>query len=187
MAAGMETTAKLWEHARTSPIPGGTTMEPYVSGRSVAPDEPRLVIPALARFYVYARGFGWLIIRLAVGGTLLVHGWAKLMGPGIAAFASGSLARRGIEPALPLAYVIFFNETIGAVCVMLGLFTRVVAAMIAVEMAVVTFVAHFPNGYGWNVQGGGWEFPFMWGLIFFGIALRGGGPYSIDRLLGREI
>jgi putative oxidoreductase len=149
--------------------------------------EPRLVLPFLTQFYVWAREISWLIIRLTVGGTLFIHGWNKLMGPGVAAFASGSLARRGIEPALPLAYVIFFNETIGAICLMLGLFTRVVAASIAIEFALITFVAHFKNGYGWTSQGGGWEFPLLWGLIVFAIALRGGGPYSLDRKLGWEI
>jgi len=27
----------------------------------------------------------------------------------------------------------------------------------------------------------------MWGLLFFAIALRGGGPYSLDRKIGREL
>jgi putative oxidoreductase len=162
-------------------------MQRYVRERFVPDGEPRLLVPALAPFYGTVRDLGWPIVRLAVGGTLLVHGIAKLMGPGVAAFASGSLARRGIEPSLPLAYVIFFNETVGALCIIFGLFTRFIAAMIAVEMAIITFVAHFPNGYGWNSPGGGWEFPLMWGLIFFAIALRGGGPYSLDRALGREI
>ena len=34
---------------------------------------------------------------------------------------------------------------------------------------------------------GGWEYPLFWGLILFAIALRGGGPYSIDRKLGWEL
>jgi putative oxidoreductase len=162
-------------------------MQTYSNDHTYSDREPRLAIPRLAPFYAHAREISWLIVRLAVGGTLLVHGWNKLMGPGVAAFASGSLARRGIEPSLPLAYVVFFLETVGAICIMLGLFTRVIAAMIAVEMAVITFVAHFPNGYSWNAPGGGWEFPFMWGLIFLAIALRGGGPYSLDRKLGWEV
>jgi putative oxidoreductase len=33
----------------------------------------------------------------------------------------------------------------------------------------------------------GYEYPLMWGLIMLAIALRGGGPYSIDRRLGREL
>jgi putative oxidoreductase len=162
-------------------------MDRYVGGGSVPLGEPRPLIPALAPFYAWVRDLSWLLIRLTAGGILLVHGWGKLMGPGVAAFAGGTLTRRGIEPSLPLAYVLFFNETVGAVCLMLGLLTRVVAAMIAVELAVITFVVHWPNGFSWSTAGGGWEFPFFWGLIVFAIALRGGGPYSLDRALGREI
>jgi putative oxidoreductase len=153
----------------------------------VPPGEPKLIIPALAPFYARVRDLSYLLIRLTVGGQLLVHGIIKLMGPGVAAFAAGSLARRGIEPALPFAYIVFFNETVGAVCLMLGLFTRVIAAIIAVEFLIVTFVAHFPNGYGFSSPGGGWEYPLMWGLIIFAVSLRGGGPYSLDRLIGREV
>ena len=156
--------------------------------RDVPPaSQPKLIFPALAPFHARTRDLSYLLIRLTVGGILLVHGIAKLMGPGVAAFAAGSLARRGIEPSLPLAYVAFFNETIGAICLMLGLFTRVVGAMIAVEFAVITFIAHFRNGFFFANQGGGWEYPLMWGLIVFAIALRGGGPYSLDRLLGGEV
>lgn len=148
--------------------------------------EPSLVIPALAPFYARVRDLSYLLMRLTVGGILLVHGIEKVTGPGVVAFAGG-LARRGIEPALPFAYVIFFNETIGAICLMLGLFTRPIAAIIAVEFAVITFVAHFHNGFGFSSPGGGWEYPLMWGLFIFAIALRGGGPYSLDRKLGKEI
>src|ERR1700722_13248866 len=98
--------------------------------------EPALVFPGLAPFYDVVRDLSWLVIRLTAGGILLEHGIVKVLGPGITAFAAGSLARRGIEPSLIFAYVIFFNETIGAVLIMLGLFTRVIAAIIAVEFAV---------------------------------------------------
>lgn len=149
--------------------------------------EPRLLIPALAPFYNRARDLSWPLIRLTVGGVLLVHGIVKVTGPGLAAFAANSLARRGIEPALPLACVIFFNETVGALCLMLGLLTRVIAAIIAVEFAVITFLVHFKNGFSFASQGGGWEYPLLWGLVIFAISLRGGGPYSLDRLIGREV
>jgi len=144
----------------------------------------------MAGFYVRARAFSWPIVRLVVGAPLLVHGWGKLMtfttNAGIGSLAA-SLARRGLEPSVPLAYVVLFNETIAAVCIMLGLFTRLVAASIAIEFAVITSVAHFKNGYGWTNSGGGWEFPLIWGMIFFAVALRGGGPYSLDRKLGWEL
>lgn len=151
------------------------------------PQEPKPLIPALEPFYARARGLAWPLLRLTVGGMLLVHGVNKLMGPGVAAFASGSLARRGIEPALPLAYLIFMLETVGAVMIILGLFTRFFAVGIAIQFAVITFVAHWPNGFGWTNPRGGWEYPLLWDLTFVAIALRGGGPYSLDRKIGREL
>src|SRR3954469_6371694 len=149
--------------------------------------EPKPLIPALAPFYARARGLAWPLLRLAAGGMLLVHGVNKLMGPGVAAFASGSLWRRGIEPALPLAYLIFVLETAGAVMIMVGLFTRLFAVAVAIEFAVITFVAHWPNGFGWTNPRGGWEYPLLWGLTFLAMALRGARPYSLDRSIGREL
>jgi putative oxidoreductase len=156
--------------------------------------EPRPVIPSLASFYRHTRDLAWLLVRLTAGGMLLVHGIPKvipIMEKGlratIEAFAAGSLARRGIEPAVPFAYVIFAIETVGAVLIMLGLFTRFAAAAAAIELAVITFVASWPNGFAWTSPRGGWEYPLFWGLILFAIALRGGGPYSLDRKLRWEL
>jgi putative oxidoreductase len=103
----------------------------------------------------------------------------------IGAFAAGSMARRGIEPAIGAAYAVFFLETIGAVAIILGLFTRFFAAAVAIQFAIITFVAHWPAGFA--AGRGGWEYPLFWGLILFAIALRGGGPYSLDRKLGWEL
>jgi putative oxidoreductase len=159
---------------------------------TVPPGEPRPIIPALAPFYEHARELSYLIVRLTAGGMLLVHGINKVMPMAekgftatIAAFAAGSLARRGIEPALLFAYVVFALETIGAICIILGLFTRFWAAAIAIQFLIITFVAHWPQGFTWSR--GGWEYPLFWGLIMFAIALRGGGPYSLDRKLGWEL
>jgi putative oxidoreductase len=148
--------------------------------------EPRLFIPALAPFYAVVRDLSWLIIRLTVGGVLLIHGIEKVIGPGVTNFAHG-LASRGIEPALPFAYVVFFNETVGAVFLAIGFLTRIVGPMIAIEFLVITFVAHFPNGFAWTSPHGGWEYPLLWGLVIFAVSLRGGGPYSIDRAIGTEL
>jgi putative oxidoreductase len=155
-------------------------------------EEPRLIIPPLAGFYYHTRDLAWPIIRLTAGGMLLVHGIFKVMPMAekgftatIGAFATGSMARRGIEPAIVAAYIVFFLETVGAVLIMLGLFTRLIAAAIAIEFAVITFIAHWPQGFTWSR--GGWEYPLFWGLVMFAIALRGGGPYSLDRKLGWEL
>ena len=152
--------------------------------------EPRPVIAALGPFYDNTRDLSWLVVRLTAGGMLLVHGIVKLTTSSIATFATNSMARRGIEPAFAAAYVIFFLETVGAICIILGLFTRLFAALIFVEFLVIIFVAHWgggPAGFAWNRAGGGWEYPLFWGLIWLAIGLRGGGPYSLDRMFGREL
>ena len=148
--------------------------------------DPQLLIPALAPLYAWTRDISWLVIRLTVGGVLLVHGIEKVMGAGVTAFAKG-LAARGIEPALPFAYVVFFNETVGAVFLAIGFLTRIVGPMIAIEFLIITFIAHFPNGFAWTSPKGGWEYPLLWGLVIFAVSLRGGGPWSIDRLIGKEL
>jgi uncharacterized membrane protein YphA (DoxX/SURF4 family) len=83
------------------------------------------------------------------------NGGEKGVVPTIEAFATGAMARRGIEPAMAAAYAVFFLETVGAVMIILGLFTRFFAAALAVEFAIITFVAHWPVGFA--AGRGGWE------------------------------
>lgn len=161
-----------------------TSPEPY----PVTPAaEPKLLIPALEPFYAWVRNLAWPLIRIGFAGTLFVHGYGKLTTGVVETFATGSMAGRGLEPALPLAYIVFFNEGIGTILVALGLFTRFAAASIAIEMFLLTFIGHFPNGFNFTAARGGWEMPLLWGIGFFAIALRGGGPYSLDRLIKREL
>lgn len=148
------------------------------------PGEPRPLIPRLEPFYAWTRDLSWLLVRVANGGTLLAIGLDKLLYRDINAFAAGSLARRGLEPAMPLAYFLYFLESFGALMIILGLFTRFFSAAIAIEMFIITFVAQFATGF---LPARGWGIFLMWGLLFFAIALRGGGPYSLDRALGREL
>ena len=49
-------------------------------------------------------------------------------------------------------------------------------------MSVIVY-HHLPK-FGWTDRG--YEYPLFWGLVMLAIALRGGGPYSIDRRIGRE-
>jgi putative oxidoreductase len=145
--------------------------------------EPKLIFPGLAGFYAAVSDLWYPMIRIIVGAILLVHGWAKIKtgATGIA----GYLAKIGIEPSVPFAYVVYINETIGAVCIILGLFTRFFAASIAIELAVALWIVHYAKGFG--ASAGGYEYVLMWGIIMFAIALRGGGPYSLDRVIGKEL
>ena len=110
---------------------------------------------------------------------LLFHGWGKLAA---GQFTIGpTLAKYGIAPAAPLGYVVVFLETVGAFCIILGLGTRIFAAGFAIEMAVIAFKVKMPAGYSQM------ELFVLLGIVFFAIALRGGGPYSLDRKIGKEL
>src|SRR5882672_6390932 len=143
---------------------------------------PRLLFPGLTPFYDRVEPRSWLFIRVTAGLMLIPHGWPKLM-MGITATANMALVKRGITPAEPLAVILIALETLGGLCIALGLFTRFWAAAAAIEMSVIVF-HHLPK-FGWGQ--GGYEYPLFWGLVMFAIALRGGGPYSLDRLIGREL
>ena len=147
-----------------------------------AQEEPRLLFPRLKPFYDWAAPLTWPLIRLTVGLMIIPHGWPKLM-MGVAKTADMALVKRGIQPAEPLAIVLITLETLGGLCVALGLFTRFWAAGIFIEMMVITTV-YWPK-FGWT--GPGYEYTLMWGLVMLAIALRGGGPYSIDRRIGSEL
>lgn len=149
--------------------------------------EPQPLIRPCAPLYAWTRDLSYPLVRLAAGGMLLVHGIAKWTYGHIEVFAAAGLARRGIEPALPLAYVVWTIETVGAVCIILGLFTRFFAVAAGIQFTVIVFIAHWPQGFWWTRPGGGWEYPLLWGLMFVAIALRGGGPYSLDRKIGWEL
>jgi putative oxidoreductase len=143
--------------------------------------EPRLIIPGLSTLYEHVAILSYPLVRATAGAFLLPHGFPKLTG-GTTRLA-GFLARIEWEPALFWAWLVTLLETVGAVCIVLGLFTRPIAAMLVVEFAVIVQV-HSARGF--SASANGWEFPAFWGLIFLAILLRGGGPYSLDRKLGRE-
>jgi len=143
---------------------------------------PRLLFPRLKPFYDWAEPFTWPLLRVTAGLMLLPHGWPKLM-MGITGTANFALVKRGIQPAEPLAVILIAIETLGGLCIALGLFTRFWAAAATIEMTVIIF--QYTPKFGWT--GPGFEYPLFWGIVMLIIALRGGGAYSLDRRIGREL
>ncbi len=85
-------------------------------------------------------------VRIVVGVMFLMHVSGKFTaGPG--AVAANAMAKNGLEPAILWAYVIMFLESVGGVCLIIGLFTRFFAAALAIEMLVALLMVHLPKGY----------------------------------------
>ncbi len=151
---------------------------------SMAKDETNLVFPGLAGFYGSWRDIADTAVRVIVGYNLFRHGWVKLTLMGTAG-VSGFMAKMGLHPGVAFALAAIFLETIGALCIIFGLFTRFFAAAIAIEMLIGMFAVHWAHGFSYTH--GGYEYILLIGIVMFAIAIRGGGPYSIDRIIGKEL
>jgi putative oxidoreductase len=146
--------------------------------------DTKLIFPGLKGFYEGMFPIAGTLVRVIVGIMFVVHVMGKFqMGP--AAVAANVLAKNGLEPALLWAYVIIFLESVGGVCLILGLFTRFFAAALAIEMLIAVVAVHLPRGYA--AGKGGYEYVLLIGAVCFVLAIRGGGPYSADRLIGKEL
>jgi putative oxidoreductase len=147
-----------------------------------------LVLPALKPVYVSLSNLSEALLRVAAGAFLIPHGAQKLFGAfggyGLEAtgeffqtqlgFANGYLAALGAGSI----------EVFGGLLLALGLFTRPAAGAIAVMLLVASTI-HAGAGFFWTE--GGWEYPVLWAIIALMFVVRGGGRYSLDRMIGREL
>ncbi|WP_267640413.1 DoxX family protein [Haloarchaeobius amylolyticus] len=126
-----------------------------------------------------------LSLRVGVGLIMLVHGLGKLTGAGPAgsgidgfAFA---LAGLGVPAPILTAWLVGFAETIGGLLVLVGLFSRVGAAAIAVVMTGAILLVHLPNGF--VVSNGGYEFALLLLLVSVSLVFTDPGRYSVAHWL----
>ena len=145
----------------------------------------RLMVPRLGRLYGGFAPYSYAFMRFCTGMVLVPHGVQKLFFGGAAATAKAALGGLGPELSLATAYATGCVELFGALFLAIGFLTRLAALSIAVEMTVIVFVVLWPNGYFWTNRG--FEYALLWGLLALACFFRGGGQYSIDRLLPREL
>jgi len=146
-------------------------------------DAQRLWIPGLTRFYDVAVPASYVLMRVCLGLILIPHGADKLFSGGVLHTAQ-ALTKFGWPAPLFWAWAACIIEFFGGLMLAVGLFTRIAAAAIAIEMAVISFAILWPA---WDWAHHGMEYAFVLGVFAFAMALRGGGPYSADRLLGTEL
>ncbi len=143
----------------------------------------KLYVPALGGLYAKLDPYSWPLVRFIAGAMLVPHGYSKVFGGGMEGII-GFVGSLGFQPAFLWGWLVALLEFFGGILLAVGFLTRVVAAMLAIQMAVVVIMVHGANGYFWN--NGGYEYPLMWGLLALAIVFRGAGDYSVDKQLGRE-
>jgi putative oxidoreductase len=120
-----------------------------------------------------ARPYILTIVRIIVALLFIEHGLQKLFG-----FPSAG------PPMSPLLYVQGVIEIAGGLLLLVGMFTRAVAFVLAGDMAVAYFIAHFPRSFFPAVNAG--DAAVLYCFIFLYMMFAGGGIWSIDRATGME-
>ncbi len=124
---------------------------------------------------------GRLVLRVVLGVLVLLHGIAKLSGS--PDFVIGLLAKVGLPPIL--AYGVYVGEILAPVLLILGLWTRAAAIVIAVNMIAALFLVHMGDLFKLGAQGGyALELQAMFLFTAVAIAFLGAGRYSIGGRYG---
>ena len=132
--------------------------------------------------------WGLLILRVGLGITFLPHGWMKLnpSGPlkGPAGFG-GFLKQMGVPLPGVFGWIVALLETAGALLLIIGLGTRILALGFAVDMLMATIlVKRRMQHVGFMDQKGGWEFEFALMVQALALIFTGAGRLGLDRMLG---
>ncbi|WP_373048757.1 DoxX family protein [Vulgatibacter sp.] len=136
-----------------------------------------------------ARNTALLVQRLVLALVILPHGAQKLLGwfggygfTGTMDFFTGTV---GLPT--PVAALVILFESVGAVLLAAGLFSRLAAAGIAAVMAGAALTTHLPYGFfmNWfgNQKGEGFEFHLLALALAIPLAIWGGGRASADARL----
>ena len=125
---------------------------------------------------------GKLVLRLALGVLILLHGIAKLTG-GLG-FVSGQLTAEGLPGAL--AYLVLVGEVLAPVLLIVGIYTRAAAWIVVLNMLVAIWLVHAKQMWALG-SNGGWVLELQ-GMYLFGalaLAFLGGGRFSVAGSGGR--
>lgn len=124
---------------------------------------------------------GRLILRTAVGGTMLAHGvrHAKTLEGTAGWFGSIGFREPKLQAAASAA-----TEIGSGIAVLAGAATPLAASAVVGTMAVAAETVHRPNGF--FITAEGWEYVGLISAASVAIAALGPGRYSVDRALGLD-
>lgn len=120
-----------------------------------------------------------LLLRVALGVMFLAHGLTKLL-----VFTPAGTAGFFESIGFPgwLAYPIIAFEIGAGVLLILGVYSRWIAAVATVQLFVASTV-HFGNGWGFSNPNGGWEYPIFLTVAAAVVALAGDGALALKASL----
>ena len=132
------------------------------------------------------------LLRFVLGVIFFAHGAQLLLGwfggYGYAATIGFFIQKMGI-PA-PLAFLAIISQFFGGLALIVGLFARLAALGIALDMLVAIYTVHLPFGFFMNWSGAqkgeGFEYHLLATAIALAIVVKGAGAWSADHVLSRS-
>jgi putative oxidoreductase len=110
------------------------------------------------------------VLRIVTGLLFLEHGTQKLLGfPSPLNSGPALFSLMGVQGIL---------ELVGGILILIGLFTRPVAFILAGDMAVAYFYAHAPRGFFPILNGG--QLAILFRFVFLYLFVAGAGVWSVD-------
>ncbi len=131
--------------------------------------------------------FGLLVLRVGVGVTLMLHGYAKIFLGGKLTGTARWFESIGLRPGWAHARAAASTEIVCGGLFTLGFLTPLAAAGIISLMLVAGLTSHRGNGFYIYRPGEGWEYVMVLGITVFAVATIGPGDWSVDHAIGWDI
>lgn len=123
-----------------------------------------------------------LVLRLGIGIMFAAHGlrvgFGLFGGPGIKGFAE-VLSGLGFAPVIFWSYVAGYTELLGGLFLIIGLQTRLSAALLLIFIVIAAIKVHIAKGF--FIINGGFEYTFVIAAACLALILFGSGKFSIFR------
>jgi putative oxidoreductase len=148
---------------------------------------PRPYVPAFSGIYAAFDPIALPLLRLTMGLILVPHGCQKLFGWfGGAGFEKFTeiFDKIGWHPAVFWVALVALTESVGGLLLAFGFLTRFAAAAILIFMLNAMW-ATSAKGFFWAQ--GGMEYPLLIGTVALVFLIKGGGRFSVDHALGKEL
>lgn len=126
---------------------------------------------------------GLLVARLAIAVVMIAHGAQKVFTFTLEGTAA-SFADMGVPAASVAGPALALFELVGGVLLLVGVGTRVVAALNAAAMIGALVIVHLAAGF--FASDGGYELVLVLLAVSFALVLTGPGAYSVDALIARR-
>jgi putative oxidoreductase len=126
--------------------------------------------------------WGITILRVMVGIVFLAHGGQKVFVYGFSG-VSGAFGQMGIPMPTVMGPFVALLELVGGVMLVLGVGTRWVSILFAIEMAIAVLKVHLSGGF---FLPHGFEFALTLFAASCAIALEGPGAAALGRTLTKK-